>query len=594
MPIERHHVPSDPVESSRPTRLVRRLALMLAAAAGLQLLYWWRGHAFVADQVAHPRGPFLYNLIQTPGPHALAEYLDRADAIWLAFQLVWLGLAVTLVAAPALESATARLHAACLRFGRACADRPMLFLSCGFVLVAAVTSLIGWLVLLHFPNSGDEYCYLYQADTFLAGRFSNTPHPLQAFFATSHVIARNGHLFSVFPPGFPAVIAVAARLGLPAWAINPLLSGGLFVVVFFLTRRVTADGATAALTSLTLAWSSYFLMTGASFFSHTACAFFVVGAMLAMLRMADGSAWSAALAGFLAGMAVIVRYYTPMLCLLPLTIVLLRERRWRTEYLWAVAGAVPPLAFLLVFNRAVTGNALVLGKGGVSQYDELWFDHGFWHRGPEFMVAHLWDLTVWTPPALLLAYLLFLRTTPLKSRLGAVGAGFACLVIGLLPYINRGGNQYGPRFYFDGFPLLVIGALAALFGTTPFAGRTRLARRLIYLFFVGLLAHVPVAIHHLRTRHEDVVERLDVARQVDAAHLEHALVFVTTPVGTARPMPATDYIRNGLTFDTSVLYALDRGAENRQLEAYYPDRGCYTYSYDPHARAGSLAICHAK
>ena len=108
--------------------------------------------------------------------------------------------------------------------------------------------------------------------------------------------------------------------------LNPLLSAGMFVLTFWLARRVTGDEATAALASMMLAGTTFFLVTGASYFSHTASAFLVVGAMIAMLRMAEGRAWSAALAGFLAGLAVITRYYTPVLCLLPLTILLLRER----------------------------------------------------------------------------------------------------------------------------------------------------------------------------------------------------------------------------------------------------------------------------
>ena len=580
--------------TSPALRLVRQLAVALLVAAGLQAFYWWRGPAFVADQVAHPHGPFLYNLLSTPGPHTLAEYLVRADDLWRMFQIVWLAAVAILLAAPVLDSTTGRVHDACLAFGRACAAHRRAFLVAGGVLVGSITALIGWLALLHFPNSGDEYDYLYQAQTFLAGRFSNTPHPLQTFFATSHLIVRNGHLFSVFPPGFPAVIALAAFIGLPAWAINPLCSAGLFVLTFHLALRVTRDGATAALTSLVMVSSSYFLMTGASYFSHTACAFFIVGAMVAMLRMADGSKSGAALAGLCAGMAVIVRYYTPILCLLPLAVVLWRERRWRREYLWAAAGAVPPIAFLLAYNYAITGNPFVLSKEGVGPYDDLWFARGFWHRGPEFMLAHVWELLVWTPPALVVAYLAFLRVTPLKSRLGAVGAGFACLVLGLLPYINRGGNQYGPRFYFDGYPLLAIGAVALLFGATRYQSRSWGARRIVYLFFVSVLVHVPVAMDLLRSRHEDVVERLDVMRTVEAAHLDHALVFVTTWVGMDRPMPPSDYIRNGLTFDTPVLYALDRGDANRLLEDYYSDRACYTYAYDRTRRAGSLAPCQPR
>jgi hypothetical protein len=207
------------------------------------------------------------------------------------------------------------------------------------------------------------------------------------------------------------------------------------------------------------------------------------------------------------------------------------------------------------------------------------------------MAAHLWDLMLWTPPALFVAYLAGARAIPLSSRLGAVGAGFATLVLGLFPYINRGGNQYGPRFYFDGFPLLVIVAAATIFGATRYESRTTLGRRLVYFFFLGVLVHVPAAVYDLRTRHQDVLERLDVTRAVERAGLHDALVFLTTPVGDERPMPETDYIRNGLAYDAPVLYALDLGDDNRQLETYYPNRACYTYRYDPVRRVGSLAPC---
>ena len=575
-------------------RTGRWLALIVVVAAGLQALYWWGGHRLVTHAYARGGGNILFNLIPAPGMplRPLQEYLDRADGVWRTFQLAWMLVAVVLVAAPALDRATGRLHARCLRFGRACAEHPRAFLTGGALVVALVTATIGWLVLEHFPNSGDEYCYLYQADTLLAGRLSNPPHPLQPFFETSHIIERGGRLFSVFPPGWPLMLAAGMRVGLPPWTLNPLISAAMFVLVFWLARRVTGDGATAALASVMLATTNYFLMTGASYFSHTACAALVVGAMIAMLRMAEGRAWSAAAAGLLAGLAVITRYYTPVLCLLPLTIVLLRERPWRTEYLWAIAGALPPIVFMLVYNHALSGNALVLSKGGVEQYDDLWFATGFWRRGAEFMGAHLFDLMLWTPPALFIAYLAGVRrAAPLKSRLGAVGAGFACLVLGLYPYMNRGGNQYGPRFYFDGFPLLVTVAAAAVFGATRYEDRSRASRRLVYLYFASVVAHVAIAAMQFQMTHAQVDERLDLERRVAASSISRALVFVETPIGLERAMFPDDFTRNGIDFSATVLYALDRGASNQQLRDYYPDRECYRYRFDVDARTGSLMPC---
>ena len=365
-------------------------------------------------------------------------------------------------------------------------------------------------------------------------------------------------------------------------------------LTFWLARRVTGDEATAALASMMLAGTTFFLVTGASYFSHTASAFLVVGAMVAMLRMADGRAWSAALAGLLAGLAVITRYHTPVLCLLPLTIVLLRERPWRRNTCGRSPARCRRSCSCWSTTTRLTVNALVLSKGGIERYDQLWFEHDWWRRGGEFMIAHFLDLMVWTPAAIFIAYLVGLRATPLMSRLGAVGAGFACLVLGLYPYINRGGNQYGPRFYFDGFPLLVILAAALIFGATRYEDRSRVGRRLVYLFFASVIAHVPIAAILLQAAHAQIHERRDLERRVAASALSHALVFVTTPIGVERAMVASDLTRNGIDFSGSVLYALDRGEENNRLRDYYPDRACYAYRFDPDSRMGSLTPCASR
>ena len=56
-------------------------------------------------------------------------------------------------------------------------------------------------------------------------------------------------------------------------------------------------------------------------------------------------------------------------------------------------------------------------------------------------------------------------------------------------------------------------------------------------------------------------------------------------------MPPTDYIRDGIDFDGSVLFALDRGDLNRELQTYYADRACYTYRFEPATHTGSLRPC---
>src|SRR5215470_7655000 len=106
------------VDSARAT--LRWLVLIAVAAVGLQALYWWGGHRLVFNAYARGGSNILFNLIPTPGLplRPLQAYLDRADDVWRSFQVAWILIALVLVAAPALDRATGRLHARCLSIGR--------------------------------------------------------------------------------------------------------------------------------------------------------------------------------------------------------------------------------------------------------------------------------------------------------------------------------------------------------------------------------------------------------------------------------------------------------------------------------------------
>ena len=58
----------------------------------------------------------------------------------------------------------------CLAAADACERRPFLLLAVGAPLIAACLITVGIAVLQDFPNSGDEYAYLYQAATMAEGR----------------------------------------------------------------------------------------------------------------------------------------------------------------------------------------------------------------------------------------------------------------------------------------------------------------------------------------------------------------------------------------------------------------------------------------
>jgi len=101
-------------------------------------------------------------------------------------------------------------------------------------------------------------------------------------------------------------------------------------------------------------------------------------------------------------------------------------------------------------------------------------------------------------------------------------------------------------------------AAAAVFGATRYEDRSRASRRLVYLYFASVVAHVAIAAMQFQMTHAQVDERLDLERRVAASSISRALVFVETPIGLERAMFPDDFTRNGIDFSATVLYALDR------------------------------------
>src|SRR6185503_8855109 len=139
------------------------------------------------------------------------------------------------------------------------------------VLNLALTLLVEFRTLRNFPNSGDEYSYYVSAEIFARGRLSVPSPPSREFFDFTHVI-NDGKFYGKYPPGWPALLAVGVRLGVP-WLVNPLIGALTLLVIDRLARRHFSPAvATTAL--LMCAANPYFIFTSASYFSHSSCLLF--------------------------------------------------------------------------------------------------------------------------------------------------------------------------------------------------------------------------------------------------------------------------------------------------------------------------------
>ena len=229
------------------------------------------------------------------------------------------------------------------------------------LLGVAAARLTARLALADVPHVMDEIAYLLQARTFAGGDLTAPLHLPRAAFAMWFVDDRVA-TFSIFPPGWPAVLALGVLLGATSW-VNPLLHGAATLLVSRTARELGGERAgifAAALYGL----SPQAVLLAASLMSHTLVALAAAAVLALGLRLIrPHPSWlHAAALGTALGVAAVTR----ALCAVALGItaalflaLALRRRVLRPAHL--VAFALPALvlvALLGAYNSHLTGSPL--------------------------------------------------------------------------------------------------------------------------------------------------------------------------------------------------------------------------------------------
>jgi hypothetical protein len=482
----------------------------------------------------------------------------------------------------------ARLYARVVAIADAADRRRWLVGVVGAPLVILTLVAINQWVLLDFPNSGDEYNYIYEAQTFAAGRLWNTPLLPAEIFATNYIVQEPLRAFSSFPFGWPLLIALALAAGLPIWLINPLLGTLTLGLVWWLGARLH-HGRVGVLAAGVVATSPFFLFNAASYFSHTFCGALLLGAACVASRDDRRPRWVPVLVVFLIGWAVAARYLTGVICGVPIVLWLLRPGapRVRTVALVAVGG-LPWVLALAAYNQAMTGNPLRLTTTTLTV--SLWLRDGWLLRSADILSTHLLRHLLWTPPALVLAYAFYLKAAPPETRRGPLDWMLAITVLVLYFYVERGGNQYGPRFHYEVFLFAVPFVVANIFHSNDLAAAPARDRWMFALLTASVLVMPVSFVVQARTEHQVIVERMDPFLQATAAGLRDALVLIGDRVGSARSIAPSDLTRNGIDHDGPVLYGLDQ-RDDRPCDwaRRVPGRRPYLYVWDHANQRGALA-----
>jgi 4-amino-4-deoxy-L-arabinose transferase-like glycosyltransferase len=472
------------------------------------------------------------------------------------------------------------------------------------------------------PHVEDEVAFLFQARTIASGHVIAGAPSQPEFFSIPFVIVRDGHWFGKYPPGFPAVLALGAWAGAP-WLVNPL-AGALSVGLVYLAGRRLYGPGTGLLAAALLVSSPFFLLQAGSLMSHATS---LVWALLALLAFESArrrrSGWAALGCGVALGALLLSRSLTAVGIGLPVALWMLvdsaRDRSRLRVYLPAVAGFVPFVVALLLYNQATTGDPLRSAYELWWPYDRIGFGDGRARDGtftfPEALdntqanTRSLADFLFGWPsrmslvPAAIASVFVLGRLADAGWRrlrgcrrsidptdgwdLFLLATALSLAAAHLLYWSD--GQMYGPRYYFEAIgALALLSARGLLQAATSVTRAVRLAplrapaARVLPVAAV-LLVTAGLTIHSARIftpRQFDTFRdwygiNRDGVRRVEAAGVDDAVVFVQRRKWTDY---APFFAENDPDLDSDVVYAVDLGAtKNQRLLNDFPEREAWSY-----------------
>jgi hypothetical protein len=468
----------------------------------------------------------------------------------------------------------------------------------------AISSALARWVLEPWPHVSDEISYLFQARSFAAGTLSLAAPDmaLRSFFPGEWVVMHEGRWFSVLPPGWPLLLALGVRLGVPS-LVNPALGALALIVVHRVALHLTSPRR-----ALAVAWfcvlSPFFSFMCASFMSHPAALLFTALSLWALLEATStGQRALFLLSGCCSGFALLVRPLDAIaLWIAQAGWLALRRRTWRqlTGTMISAAGVGAGAALYVTYNHALGGRWFVPLVSLTSPHNRFGFGpdvglswsgfstpgHTPWRSAVNlnFNLAVLSaDLFGWPISSLWPVWLL-LCTGPLtRAQRGAAVSALA-LVCGYGLYWYSG-VCFGARFYFCALPALLVLAVEGLVRAADLLGersglgreqaRGAVASFVAACFVFSALVYVPVVAFIEPYRDHRGVDA-GLARFVATQGVHHGIVFVG---------PKSSDFGPALLWNTAdptagdVIYAYENGPGDDALVSRCPDRAVFHYDH---------------
>ena len=460
------------------------------------------------------------------------------------------------------------------------------------------------------PAYHDEYSYLFQAETFLAGRITN-PSPAEAkHFDQIHVLNTDGVIASRYFPAVGLWLAPFLLLGYPiaaAWFAQALTTG-------FMALAASRLSLLAGIVVAVLVGSS----PGLVVFGNT-----LLSPTIAMMGLAVGW-WAfqetfdtgkrrfAVIAGLAIAWVFLARPLTAVAIAGPWGMYALVQsllyRRLSHQCFWAmILGFLPGPLLMASYNAGVTGGLTVTPYGHYTAVYTPSHAFGFYNRtrgvaarGPETIKAYddwvdeltpakavdislnRWGNAVpWIAgfiPIAILASLGFWQVRAVGDRLLLPWLSIAGITLVHVPFFY--GGILGWSYLAEGAPflLLIMGVgVARVVGGCWNAERKLLAvwwlGPVLIAVWIGFLSTLPSAFN---ANSELIFPRRQAAVRLAAEERFNIPCLIIYDVELKDDLHST-YVYNDPSFTGPILRAWG-GGDSKELLAAFPDRAFYQYS----------------
>ena len=203
----------------------------------------------------------------------------------------------------------------------------------------------------------DEKAYLFQARTYTTLHWTQPTPPVPELWEQVHVFVEPRYA-SKYPPGFPAVLALGAAVGLPG-LIPILLAAGTAALLFVFGARVVGRWPAFAASALWVASPVNTTWRAAYFSESLTCLLWLAWSWCAWTYRRDGGRRFLVATSVLVVFAGITRPVTGIALAAPLVWVLwprLRAAAGRRDAVMAFAAGLALCAVVPVWNHAVLGS----------------------------------------------------------------------------------------------------------------------------------------------------------------------------------------------------------------------------------------------